>query len=78
MYKKEVLRELARQVSEISRKSIQNERRELWRRHNSLKRTRPPVIIAMGWWDVMATEIIPDSILKCEDPLLGACPSNPK
>jgi len=62
-----VLRDLARRVAEISRMEKQEERRELWRKHNSLVKTRPPVLVrAFAAWQ----EIYPDSQLKCEDPLL--------
>ena len=61
-----VLRDLAKQVAEIAAKPVQGERRDLWRRHNSLKRTRPLVLsLGMPFWG----EIMPDEDLQCEDPL---------
>jgi len=46
-----VLRELARQVAGIAARGVQDERRELWRRHNSLERTRPLVLsLGMPFW----------------------------
>lgn len=59
-----LLRELAREVAEIAAKDVQNERRELWRRHNSLVRTRPLIDIR---WMACAGEII-EPQLRCRDP----------
>ena len=62
-----VVRELARQVAEIAAKDVQDERRDLWRRHNSLERTRPLVLVlGMPYW----CEVFPNERLRCEDPLL--------
>jgi len=62
-----VLRDLATQVAEIAAKDIQDERRDLWRRHNSLQRTRPLVyLLGQPFW----CEVLPDDKLTCEDPLL--------
>jgi hypothetical protein len=61
-----ILRELAGRVAEIAAKPIQDERRELWRRHNSLERTRPLVIVlGAPFWQ----EVFPDDKLQCQDPL---------
>ena len=43
-----ILRDLAHSVAEIAAKDVQEERRELWRRHNNLERVRPPVCIRGG------------------------------
>lgn len=40
-----LLRELARQVDEIGRLRIMDERRELWRAHNDLEPTRPLIAV---------------------------------
>jgi hypothetical protein len=40
-----VLRELAKKYKEIAHKDIQEERRELWRKHNSFVHTRPLVYV---------------------------------
>ncbi|MDY7009579.1 MAG: hypothetical protein SVV80_02355 [Planctomycetota bacterium] len=40
-----ILRDLAKQVADIAAKDIQDERRDLWRRHNSLRKTRPLIYI---------------------------------
>jgi len=63
-----VIRELAAQVSEISKKSIQSQRRELWRDVNSLKKGRPPIYFFANHLEAMGTEIITDEVLKCKDP----------
>ncbi len=56
------LRELARQVADFASQPEQAERRELWRKHNSLQPTRPLVLIfPEGAWE----EILPDSALRC-------------
>ena len=58
-----ILRELAKKVAEISEQSIQEKRRDLWRKHNSLVRTRPLIYVRAFAWH----EIFPDSLLECED-----------
>jgi len=62
-----ILRELAQRYLEICHQPVQQERRELWRRHNSLQPTRPLVLVMFGdSWDEM-----PESRqLQCEDPML--------
>ena len=57
-----ILRDLAKQYMEISNKDIQEERRRLWRDHNSLKKTRP--LVQVGF----PPEEIPECQPKCEDP----------
>lgn len=59
-----ILRDLAKRYREIADKPIQNERRELWRRHNSLQRTRP--LIYVRW--LAAWHEAPESQLLCTDP----------
>jgi len=62
-----ILRDLAKQYSEVAHKEIQGERRDLWRRHNSLVRTRPLIYVrAFAWREV------PESQLRCEDPFYRA------
>ena len=62
----EILRELAKQVSEIASKPIQNERKDLWRQHNSFKRVRPLIYVRAFAF----SEIFNSKNLKCEDPFL--------
>jgi len=57
-----VLRDLAQQVAEIAAKPVQDERRNLWRDHNSLVRTRPLLYVRA----VAASETIAPQ-LQCED-----------
>jgi hypothetical protein len=59
-----VLRELAARYAEITAKPVQDERRDLWRRHNSLERTRPLLYVR---WFACRNEVI-DPNLVCEDP----------
>ena len=59
----EILRELARRYAETAAKAVQEERRELWRRHNSLVRTRPLVYVRwLAAWHEAA-----ESRLQCQD-----------
>ena len=60
-----ILRELAQQVAEIAAKDVQDERRELWRRHNSLQPTRPLVYTR---WIACRQEVLPEEELLCGDP----------
>jgi hypothetical protein len=58
-----ILHELAQAYAEISSDPVMDERRDLWRRHNSLKRTRPLIYVRAFAWREM-----PQSELHCEDP----------
>ena len=60
-----ILRDLARQYVEVCADPIQDERRRLWRDHNSLVKTRPLIYVRAGWGEV--PEI---NIRQCEDPFL--------
>jgi len=59
-----ILRDLANRYVEASLKPIQDERRDLWRRHNSLVRTRPPIYVRAFAWREM-----PQAECHCQDPL---------
>ncbi len=60
---REILRDLANRVAEIAALPIQEERRELWKAHNSLQPTRPMMLIfPEGSWE----ELLPNESLKCE------------
>ena len=52
------LRELARQVAEIAAHPAQKERRELWRRHNSLRGGRPMVLVSPLCWKELISESV--------------------
>jgi hypothetical protein len=58
-----VLRDLAARYVQICNKPVIDERRNLWRRHNSLRRTRPLIYVrAWAWQEMLESE------LHCEDP----------
>ncbi len=60
-----IIRELAKQVAEIAALSVQQERRELWTKHNSLQRVRPMVLVfPEGAW----SELLPADVLQCDEP----------
>lgn len=60
---KVILRDLAKQYCEICAQPVQNERRMLWRRHNSLTKTRPLIYVRAFAWKEM-----PQAECLCEDP----------
>lgn len=62
-----LLRELAYRYRDIAMQPIIDERRDLWRRHNSLKRTRPLIYVRAFAWQEMS-----ESRLQCKDPLYRA------
>lgn len=61
---KEVLRKLASKIAEIAALPEQEEKKKLWKQHNSLQPTRPPVFCdpENGW-----NEIIPEDQIECEN-----------
>lgn len=61
----DILRDLAARYMDIARLPIMDERRELWRKHNSLKRTRPLIYVRAFAWREMA-----ESELVCADPFI--------
>jgi len=63
-----ILRELAKKYAELAASDIQDERRDLWRAHNSLRRTRP---LVYARWFATSNEII-EPALECEDPFYRA------
>ncbi len=60
-----VIRDLAKQYREICAAPVQTERRDLWRRHNSLVMTPPLIYVRAFAWHEM-----PQAACVCEDPLL--------
>ena len=66
MAERQVLRRLAGQVAELAARPIEQEKRELWYRHNALQVTRPLVFCdpENGW-----NEIIPATVLECQGEL---------
>lgn len=63
---KELLRSLAQQVKQLSLESSQDEKRQLWTKHNSLEQTRPLIFCdpETAWY-----ELIPASSLECVSPM---------
>lgn len=60
------LRDLAKRVAEIGAHPRQAERREMWKRHNSLHKAKPMVLIfPEGSWD----EALPKDSMECTDQL---------
>jgi len=58
-----ILRDLARRVADIACLPIQQQRRQQWKLHNSLKSRKPMIWISPeGSW----RELVPDSALRCE------------
>ena len=58
-----ILRDLAARYMEVCARPEMDERRDLWRRHNSLKWTRPLIYTRAFAWKEM-----PESRLECQDP----------
>ncbi|NQT19607.1 MAG: hypothetical protein HQ592_07875 [Planctomycetes bacterium] len=67
---KSILRDLAKQYLAVCSDPVQDERRNLWRRHNSLRKTRPLIYVRAFAWGEM-----PQSKCSCEDPLLRGAES---
>ena len=65
---KEILRELAVKYAEAAADPIQKVHRDMWRAHNSLKKTRPLIYTRAFAWKEM-----PDSALMCRDPFFRVC-----
>ena len=62
-HERRILRSLAKQVAAIAASPIQEERRELWKKHNCLKPTRPMMLVfPEGAWE----ELLPEKGLACE------------
>jgi len=57
-----ILRDLAQRYVETCANPVQEIRRDLWRRHNSLKKTRPLIYVRAFAWQEM-----PQSKCQCED-----------
>jgi hypothetical protein len=58
-----LLRELARRVAEVAAMPIQEERRQLWKAQNALRRVRPLILV---FPEGSERELLPPSILQCE------------
>ncbi|NLF31273.1 MAG: hypothetical protein GX591_10355 [Planctomycetes bacterium] len=65
-----ILRDLACQYAEAAAAPVQEERRRLWRDHNSLRPTRVPIKITFGPWDAWCGEMFALKRMRCTDELL--------
>jgi hypothetical protein len=63
-----MLRDLAKQYAEIAAKPVQEERRQLWREHFSLNKTRAPILVTCGMHDAWCRETFSRENMVCEDP----------
>ncbi len=63
-----VVRALAQQYAEVAADPVQEARRQLWSDHNSLERTRVPILVNFGMWNVWCREVFGDAALTCRDP----------
>ncbi|MCP4641034.1 MAG: hypothetical protein GY851_11400 [bacterium] len=61
---REILRTLAKQYAEVAAQDTQDERRALWRAHNSFHGDRVPIYARAFAWNEM-----PESQCQCADPL---------
>jgi hypothetical protein len=60
---RKILRDLAMKVADISKDPVMSERRELWKKHNSLQRVRPMILLfPEGSW----RELLSEASLACE------------
>lgn len=66
---RQILRRLAGRVAELAQRPCEDQKRELWYRHNALEATRPVIFCdpENGW-----NEIIPPESLECEHSLARA------
>lgn len=62
---REIVRELAKQYRDVCAHPQQQERRRLWRQHNSLKKTRPLIYARAFAWHEM-----PQAACRCKDRFL--------
>jgi len=63
-----VLRHLAKHYAEIAAKDVQQERRRLWSRLNSLKPVRPTVLATYGTHNLRCGKMFSDHAMHCRDP----------
>ncbi len=59
-----IIRELAKRVREISYEPINEERRQLWYKHNGLQHTRPLVLVESG---IALNDLVPGSSCLCQE-----------
>ena len=61
-----VLRELAKAYAEIAADPVQEDRRELWRAHLSLRTSRTPIRVGVGWHNTWVKDYFTPQ-LQCTD-----------
>jgi len=66
MNDRSILRDLAARYAEWAHSNVQRARRDLWRRHNSLHKVRPPIYVRQVPWN----EVPEVQRLLCADPFL--------
>lgn len=63
-----VLRGLAEQYAHVAQQPVQEQRRNLWRAHNGLERTRPLVLVNYGLHNAWCKEVFGGHAMTCQDP----------
>ena len=63
-----ILQRIAAQYAEIAALPIQQERRDLWRAHNSKRTLHRPVLLRFGYWNAWAKAYFADERMECQDP----------
>ena len=67
---RQVIRDLARQYLDIAGLPIQQERRQLWAAHFSLKPVRPPIQASIGMWNKWCMDYFGPHTLVCKSEVL--------
>jgi hypothetical protein len=63
-----VLRDLTKEYMEIATLPVQEERRKMRARHNSLQKQGVPVIYSFGMWNMWCRDFFGGAKMKCADP----------
>ncbi|MHB9032826.1 MAG: uroporphyrinogen decarboxylase/cobalamine-independent methonine synthase family protein [Anaerolineae bacterium] len=63
-----IIRRLASEYAETAALAIQDNRRALWRAHNSLRTMERPVLLRFGFWNAWAKRYFADERMECSDP----------
>lgn len=66
---KKVLKDLAHQYIEITKKQQNEELRELWRKHNNLQKVRIPILCSWLWGSCLGDFLFNDDLV-CKQPML--------
>lgn len=62
-----ILGNLAARYAEVATQARMDELRELWRGYCASEKTRPPVFLDIGFWQVWAKQLFSTNSLECED-----------